>query len=607
MPPPGASAGTTYRAPIAFQTVVPSTFRTYNCASRAHQAAERYCDWSNMGVKCGEREVELWPGNRIRLGAFGCLLFGALGVLMLLTGGPSAIAIGGVIYFGVGGLFLLQRAVRPALRISCQGVTDLSTLRNLGTITWPDIAQISLTNDSSGSKALAIIAVDSGLLALGTVGALRRVTGAALTIPLSVNDLPADEVAQLAKRHWLAHAAMASAARGRGPVGMQSGGAGNSATDSVVLPANLRSKGRSDRVESEYSRPRDREILPDLSGHGEKRVCVVCASLIPQSAARCVSCGASLSLIPSRTARARTGDLAGILAVGTQLSSGKYSVGKLLGRGGFGITYLGADLRLRRPTAIKEFFLAGAVRHNGTVVPPPTLSRDDYARAQAGFTQEAQVLARFRHPSIVAVHEVFQENATTYMVMEYLSGVTLAGALEQRGRPLGESELLGIARSLTEALDLIHAAGLLHRDIKPENIMLVHGTVPLRPVLIDFGAAREFVSGKTVRQSVVLTPGYAPLEQYAEQAHRGPQTDVYALAATLYHVATAVQPPAVTDRINGVMLRAPRTLNPSLSGAFSQALLHAMQTRMADRPATAGQFFKELTGGSAPASKRVAA
>jgi serine/threonine protein kinase len=288
------------------------------------------------------------------------------------------------------------------------------------------------------------------------------------------------------------------------------------------------------------------------------------------------------------------------------LGSGKYSVGKLLGRGGFGITYLGADLRLSRPTAIKEFFPAGANRQQRSVVPPPTLAAAEYARARSSFSQEAQVLARFHHPAIVDVYDVFEENATAYMVMEYLSGVSLAGALEQRGGPISESELLAIARPLTEALDIIHAQGVLHRDIKPDNVMLVAGTSPVRPVLIDFGAARDFANGKTVRQSVVLTPGYAPLEQYAEQARRGPQTDVYALAATMYHAAVGVQPPAATDRINGILLKAPRTLNPALSEGFSQALVHAMELKIADRPDTAGAFFKELSGGrpTAPSAQR---
>lgn len=284
------------------------------------------------------------------------------------------------------------------------------------------------------------------------------------------------------------------------------------------------------------------------------------------------------------------------MSPGTLLADGKYSIGKVLGRGGFGITYLGADLRLGRATAVKEFFLAGSVRTNGTVIPLSTLRPAEYAAAQSRFEQEARVLARFHHPAIVAVHDVFRDNGTAYMVMEYVSGSTLAQLLDQRGTPLGEEELLEIASPVSEALDLIHAAGLLHRDIKPDNIMRVSRSGGRRTVLVDFGAAREFARGQTIRQSVVLTRGYAPLEQYAEQARRGPPTDIYSLAATLYHLATGAPPPSAPDRVTGVTLKPPDHLNSSLTHVFSQALLHALQIKIDERPVSAGLFFAELIG-----------
>ncbi len=312
--------------------------------------------------------------------------------------------------------------------------------------------------------------------------------------------------------------------------------------------------------------------------------CILCSKWVPATARVCPSCGTP-----------RGGSTAnGILAVGLQLAGGSYSVGRLLGRGGFGLTYLGADNRLGRQIALKEFFPPGAVRQGTTVVPPSTLAAPDYAAATRRFLHEAQVLARFQHPSIVAVYAAFQENGTAYMVMEYLRGETLGQRLERDRQPLAEDELIALARPLAEALDRVHAAGVLHRDIKPENIVVANGAAPKRPVLIDFGAARDFVHGATIRQSVVLTPGYAPLEQYGERARRGPYTDIYAFAATLYHLATGTQPAAAIDRAVGIELKPPRDLNRRLSPAFNQALLHALEMNVEQRPQSASEFFREL-------------
>jgi serine/threonine protein kinase len=298
-----------------------------------------------------------------------------------------------------------------------------------------------------------------------------------------------------------------------------------------------------------------------------------------------------------------TGRAATLLKLGTLLKKGAFSVGRVLGRGGFGVTYLGADLRRQTPVALKEFFPAGSTRNGQSVVAPDTLSRADYLAAIQQFLDEGQILARFHHPNIVDVYDVFRENATAYLAMEYLRGETLLGRLEANGGPLSEAELLAIARPLVDALDVIHAAGLLHRDIKPDNVILAegrgNGPAAARPVLIDFGATREFVSGRTMRQSVLVTPGYAPLEQYAQQARRGPFTDIYALAATLYHLATGQQPPPATDRAAGIDLKPPRQLNPLLSQTFDQAIMHAMEIAIDRRPPTAREFYQELSGASA--------
>lgn len=322
--------------------------------------------------------------------------------------------------------------------------------------------------------------------------------------------------------------------------------------------------------------------------------CPICASPVPPDTRTCPTCGTPLAPATDTSDLRLRHDYA--LTPGTRLDNSNFSIGKVLGHGGFGITYLGADLRRGRPVALKEFFPAGAGRQGLTVLPPPTLRGADYQAALKRFLDEGRILARFHHPGIVDVYGVFQENATAYMAMEYLRGTTLGGRLETHGGPLPESELLATANGVTGALEVIHRAGFLHRDIKPDNIILAEGGGHPRPVLIDFGATREFAGNKTLRQSVVLTPGYAPLEQYAQQARRGPFTDIYALAATLYHLATGEQPPAATDRAMGVDLKPPRALNPKLSVPFDRALLHGLAMAIDQRPQSARAFYRELAG-----------
>ena len=328
--------------------------------------------------------------------------------------------------------------------------------------------------------------------------------------------------------------------------------------------------------------------------HVTTPLCPTCASPVPPDARTCPTCGTPLVPVPNTSDQRLRHDYA--LPPGTWLDNGNFSIGKVLGHGGFGITYLGADLRRARPIALKEFFPAGAGRQGLTALPPPTLRGADYQAALERFLDEGRVLARFHHPGIVDVYGVFQANATAYMAMEYLRGPTLGGRLEAHGGPLPEPELLATADGVTAALEAIHREGFLHRDIKPDNIILAEGGSRPRPVLIDFGATREFAGNKTLRQSVVLTPGYAPLEQYAQQARRGPFTDIYALAATLYHLATGEQPPAATDRAMGVELKPPRVLNPKLSVTFDRALVHGLAMAIDQRPQSARAFYRELAG-----------
>lgn len=314
-------------------------------------------------------------------------------------------------------------------------------------------------------------------------------------------------------------------------------------------------------------------------------LCAICHTTNAADAITCRSCGSPLTArtgAPSTTA----------LQPGTKLYGGQFTVGKPLGVGGFGITYLGADTSLRRTVAIKEFFPQGCTRQGTAVQAGGTLTVTDYQHARQKFLEEARVLAKFCHKNVVQVYTAFEENNTAYMVMEFVSGTTLLKLLETRG-PLPENEVIGYMIQVADALATIHAQGVLHRDIKPENLMV---TDDGRIVLVDFGAARDFARGKTRRMTAILTPGYAPLEQYGQHARFGPFTDLYALAATCYHLLTGQVPIQATDRASGVELPPPHRLNPQISKTVSDAVMWAMTMRAEQRPQSADQFISALRG-----------
>ncbi|WP_218082837.1 serine/threonine protein kinase [Anthocerotibacter panamensis] len=289
------------------------------------------------------------------------------------------------------------------------------------------------------------------------------------------------------------------------------------------------------------------------------------------------------------------------LRSGTTLAGSKYCLEQVLGQGGFGITYLGWDQTLNRRVAIKEFFPEGSTRDAADACTFPTAVRADCGRAIERFLQEGQLLARLRHPGVVGVFDAFAANQTAYTVMEFIEGQTLQRLVDQNQGPLAEEVALLYIRQVAEALAEIHQQGLLHRDIKPENVMI---TPDGRAVLIDFGAARVFEAGKSLQQSVVLTPGYAPLEQYAAKVQLGPYTDLYALAGTLYFALTWQHPVAATDRASGVPLPLPRTFNEQISPTVERSLLWALAQRVEDRPQDARAFIKSLLGTARPALPR---
>ncbi len=269
------------------------------------------------------------------------------------------------------------------------------------------------------------------------------------------------------------------------------------------------------------------------------------------------------------------------LAPGTRLH--ELEIERVLGSGGFGITYLARDLSLETWRAVKEYLPRewGTRRQDGTVGPWTGGNAEDYQWGLERFLEEARILARFKHPHIVQVHRVFEALGTAYMVMEYVEGRTLASQVEAAGA-LSEDRVREVLDALTEGLKEVHAAELLHRDIKPANVVVRRDG---SPVLIDFGAARHAMGGQSGTLASVLTPGYAPIEQYPPGDRQGPWTDIYALGALAYCALSGGVPKAATERTQEDRLRPLVEVAPQkVSSGLATAVGAAMAVYQEDRP-----------------------
>ncbi|MEY2431923.1 MAG: serine/threonine protein kinase, bacterial [Acidimicrobiaceae bacterium] len=301
----------------------------------------------------------------------------------------------------------------------------------------------------------------------------------------------------------------------------------------------------------------------------------------------------------SETAPVPTSAVSTELPFGATRQDGRFEIRRVLGRGGFGITYAAGDRRLHREVAVKELCFGGATRVGGVLVPPPH-EAEAFASAKERFLREAAVLARFSHTGVVRIYEVFEEAGTAYLVMELLHGRTLHQMLVASGGPLAETQVLEVAARCGEALSVVHGAGVLHRDLNPSNVVL---TPEGRVVLIDFGLAREFAGDATTPLTRILTPGYAAPEQYAHEGRCGPPTDVFGLAATLYCALTGRAPVPLGGQRRGTAFVAPRELNPAVSKLASDAVLDGLELDADHRPRTVDEFLGRL-GVGAPAATR---
>ena len=243
------------------------------------------------------------------------------------------------------------------------------------------------------------------------------------------------------------------------------------------------------------------------------------------------------------------------LQPGTRLLSGQFTIESFLNAGGFGITYLARD-SLDRRVVIKECFPSSFCRRNGTTVAPGTRQREsEFRSVVALFMQEALTLSRLDHPNIVRVNEVFEDNDTAYMAMEYVQGPDLLETVEGKEPALTPEQITRLLGDLLQALSHVHSQGVLHRDISPDNILLERSTG--RPVLIDFGAARKDVTRKSRALSGlrVVKDGYSPQEFYIAGSTQSPSSDLYALAASFSHLISREAPKSSQERLSAIANR----------------------------------------------------
>ncbi|NWK54076.1 serine/threonine protein kinase [Verrucomicrobiaceae bacterium N1E253] len=276
-----------------------------------------------------------------------------------------------------------------------------------------------------------------------------------------------------------------------------------------------------------------------------------------------------------------------------------YQITRVIGKGGFGITYAAQDIHTGSELAIKELLpTAIATRHHDLSVSAHSQSlHDDFRWAIDSFIKEARTLAKFKHPHLVRMLEFFEQNGTAYMVMPYIQGDDIKGHVAAYGT-FTEGQCLNILISLCDAVNTIHQAGILHRDIKPENIILEQSKQ--MPILLDFGASRNLVALKSQAITSIISPGYAPIEQYSTEAkYQGPWSDVYALASVAYFMLTGTPPPEAPDRNNALRHGKKDPCIPLLqlrkaSPTLSNAIAHAMQMSERQRPQNARIWQDEL-------------
>jgi Protein kinase domain len=278
------------------------------------------------------------------------------------------------------------------------------------------------------------------------------------------------------------------------------------------------------------------------------------------------------------------------LRVNTVLD-GSYRIVRVVGAGGFAITYEAEDIHLGTPVALKEYYPVDFGDRDSTmsVRPKSERHRSTFEWGRSNFLQEARTLARFEHPSIVRVTRVFETNATAYMVMRFEEGDSFEAWLRSLGRPPSQKELDCIIAPLLEALQMMHAKDFLHRDIAPDNILVRRNG---SPVLLDFGAARRAVAEMSRSLTGIVKAGYSPHEQYSSDSRQqGPWSDIYALGATLYRAVAGLPPEEVTLRVDqDRMTPAAAAARSPYRPEFLAGIDACLKVRASERPQSVSQL-----------------
>ena len=285
--------------------------------------------------------------------------------------------------------------------------------------------------------------------------------------------------------------------------------------------------------------------------------------------------------------KARRLSLSGITALpaGTVLA-GRFEIQSFMGRGGFSIAYLATDLAQQDECVVKELAPNGAVR-NGIELDLSGVYSTNPSRLRKKFLEEANVIGKLESPGVLHLRDAFEENGTAYYVTDLVRGArTLDSILAQEGR-FSSDKAKDIFLQLMDILEAVHAKGVIHRDIKPSNILISeNGEV----FLIDFGAAREWHADSAALQTVLFTPGYAPLEQLSDRGRRGPATDIYALCATAYHMVAGYSPRPSAERIGGTEMEPLSRIRPDLDVPLGKAVAAGLKLHFQDRPQTIEQL-----------------
>lgn len=295
-----------------------------------------------------------------------------------------------------------------------------------------------------------------------------------------------------------------------------------------------------------------------------------------------------------------------VLPTGTRL--GEFEIAGVLGEGGFGIVYRAIDHSLKREVALKEYMPAALASRlpDFSVTIKSEQHRPTFEVGLKSFINEARLLAQFDHPALVKVFRFWAANGTAYMAMPLYEGGTLKQALRARGMPPDEAWLRKLLVPLLDALELLHRADCLHRDISPDNILLVGGDrADPKPLLLDFGAARRVIGEQTQALTVILKPGFAPIEQYDEipGMKQGPWTDLYALAAVVHFAITGRAPaPSVGRLVHDAHEPLVASARGRCGEAFLAAIDRALAPRPSDRPQSVAEFRRSLSAATQPAA-----